>query len=231
MNRAFDGLLASVQRIMDNEQRVVKSREGQLGIEIANAKSLGVEASLEPRYWREDWPASLFNTAMDAMMKLRHNIRTIEENVLTICAEGEDKGERVKSRSFGEVLQLESLQKSYTGLRSILLSHLEAVQREVEWGLNDKVKHDVFLKRKELKIIGARETAMLWPEALEAFASEITALMKKQNEQNAKDRTSVGAPRQVESMVDDKLADAAILIKSLRSIFESLDELLTASVS
>jgi hypothetical protein len=210
----------ALDQLFDADASRAPDRKGNLQGLMATTQSLGNEAALEPRYWRQAWPTDTFCRAVKTLGTLRHCLRTIEENVL-------DSG-RIKRPEFMAVLKLESMCNPESGVRSILLRHLADVMQEVHSLMSEGANKDVYLRGiRELNSVRARQTAVQWKGAMNALVKEMSSLKEARASVVLK-QLEAGA---IKTLDDDVIADDFILVECLRAMFEALDSLLFCTAS
>merc|ERR1740138_1390411 len=71
-------LIVMSDELLDPTKDKLAPRKGAIRGLVASANSLNNEASLEPRYWRGEWPTSTYAAGTHALTCLRFNLATID---------------------------------------------------------------------------------------------------------------------------------------------------------
>merc|ERR1712232_1202484 len=101
-----------MEQLFDAEIDWIPSMGAAIDGIISQAKTLGNEAALEPRYWRQDWPTGSFEEAIKCLSVISQSLRNIEDFVVR---------DRKKCEKMVEALRLNAMQLPEVGLRSILV--------------------------------------------------------------------------------------------------------------
>jgi hypothetical protein len=232
--KAYGDLVEALSALFDPTKEVVDKRGGALNGAIGAAESMGNEASMEPRYWRHDWPTDKYNKGIACLKTLRFCLDSIEKIML------EDNGK--KKGVFEKAISL----KAFCDLKEILLTHTTKVMETVEQAVQDiaaegVTSYDVFVETARLKGIDkeemkARQTFdTVWRDALEAVFKALNVELFGEKADPSRTFFSSGgskpAPEKLEDISEGPLAECSLLVESLKAMFEDLDATLETLAS
>jgi hypothetical protein len=217
-NDAHTAVVDTVDKLFDAERETMEKVGGALTDAINAAEGMGNEAGLEPRYWRHDWPAAKFNSAIACLRTLRFCLDSIQN--IMINEEGK------KSKVFMEALKLDAC-RGTTGVKAKLKSHTANVMMAVEKALQDLAGDDVFIDRMEevdLEKLPARAT-------FEVAGRDACVKRLCQELNTGAFGKEFMKAKSVEDISHDPLADCSLLVESLKAMFAELDNTLEMVVS
>jgi len=88
---ASQPLIVMADELLDAKKTHLAPRKGAVRGLISAANAHNNEASLEPRYWRGDWPTSTYAAGVHALTCLRFNLATIDYALVDSSGESREK--------------------------------------------------------------------------------------------------------------------------------------------
>jgi hypothetical protein len=222
--KAFEDTMMKQQHNMqmlfssDKNDEKVEQRKGGVAGGIDLAASLGNEAYMEPRYWRLEWPESVYNQGIACLTAVRFKMMAIESAVL--FPPDKDSMQQ-KSDVFLTALKCKNFTEK-GGLRDILMIRYGGTMKAFKEMLQDDAykTSDVFAGRLESLDHMKELESTKWQEKYEAFTKELQEEYRKR-----KPRTDL------EDLRPDDLAQLSVFIESLKAMFVELDKVLDAVVA
>jgi len=205
---ASEPLVAMAEELLDAQVQTLAPRKGAIRGLIAKANSLNNEASLEPRYWRGDWPTSTYAAGTHALTCLRFNLATIDYALVDASGSA-----RPKAPHFLKA----AVMTEFDELRVMLQEQMHFIEDQMDKCLRKEVIVDVFddenapdaeLQSTE-KEEQMRVKLKIWADAV----STNKEVMKP--EEDSKSRFA--------SLEDDPVADMCILYGCLVNIISELE--------
>merc|ERR550514_2477723 len=128
-------LCVMAEDLLDSKKEQLEPRKGAIRGLIAKANQLNNEASLEPRYWRGDWPTATYAAGTHALTCLRFNLATIDYALVE--ASGSD---RPKAPHFLKA----AVMPEFEELRVMLAEQMHFIEDQMATLLQKEVIIDVF---------------------------------------------------------------------------------------
>jgi uncharacterized membrane protein YccC len=206
--RASEPLIEMADTLLDSNVKSLEPRKGAIRGLIAKADMLNNEASLEPRYWRGEWPQATYAAGTHALTSLRFNLATIDYALVE--ADGSD---RPKAPHFLKA----AIMPEFEELRVMLKEQMHFIEDQMAALLQKEVIIDVFdddnapnpeLQSTE-KEEQMREKLRIWAEKV----SENADVMKEEEDTKST----------FESLEDDPVADMCILYGCMVNIIGELE--------
>jgi hypothetical protein len=199
-------LCVMAEDLLDSKKEQLEPRKGAIRGLIAKANSLNNEASLEPRYWRGDWPTSTYAAGTHALTCLRFNLATIDYALV-------EPGDRSKAPHFLKA----SVMHEFEELRVLLIEQMHFIEDQMAKRLNKEVIIDVFdddnSPDPELQSTDKEEQMR---EKLKNWADAVSInkdVMKPEED----------AKSSFDSLEDDPVADMCILYGCMINIISELE--------
>jgi len=205
---ASEPLIAMADELLDSKVEALPPRKGVVRGLIGAATSLNNQASLEPRYWRGDWPTSTYAAGVHTLTSLRFNLATIDYALVEASG-----ASRPKAPHFLKA----SVMVEFEELRVMLAAQMHFIEDQMAVRLNKEVIIDVFDDENapdpELQSTDKeeqmREKLNLWADAV-SINKEV---MKPEEDSKST----------FESLEDDPVADMCILYGCMINIISELE--------
>lgn len=205
---ASEPLIEMADQLLDSNVKTLAPRKGAIRGLIAKADSLNNEASLEPRYWRGEWPKATYAAGTHALTSLRFNLATIDYALVE-----SDGSDRPKAPHFLKA----SIMPEFEELRVMLKEQMHFIEDQMAALLLKEVIVDVFddenAPNPELQSTEKEEQMR---EKLKIWAEEVSKnkdVMKPEEDQKST----------FESLEDDPVADMCILYGCMINIIGELE--------
>jgi uncharacterized membrane protein YgaE (UPF0421/DUF939 family) len=249
---AYMPLIASLNDLFDKKEPRVRRQMGALLRVINKAQLMGDEASLEPRFWRNPWPQTSFNVAVNCIGSLRFSMNSMEINALNDYKEVGEKG-RTKKKEFMHAISLDSFMRD-GGVRDLLILHCAGVFKAVEASLGDNATHDIFkvrltklesLEQSKMamdrrnsarsRVIGRKISSLEDIGSADVTLCHETACLWEEALDEFAEELNLTIPEleksgeltpRAKSLSEDVYADVCMIVESLRSMFTELDTVL-----
>jgi hypothetical protein len=205
---ASQPLVTMADELLDSKVKTIAPRKGAIRGLIANANRWNNEASLEPRYWRGDWPTSTYAAGTHALTCLRFNLSTIDYALVE--SGGSD---RPKAPHFLKA----SVMGEFEELRVMVAEQMHFIEDQMAKRLLKEVIVDVFdddnAPDTELQSTEKEEQMR---EKLQAWAVAVS--INKEVMKPEEDTKS-----SFDSLEDDPVADMCILYGCMINIISELE--------
>jgi len=132
---ASEPLIVMADELFDSKVATLAPRKGAIRGLIAKANMMNTQASLEPRFWREDWPFATYAAGCSALTSLRFNMATVD---YALVDPGSDA--RPKAPHFIAGTKMEE----FEALRLHFKQQMEFIQDQMAKCLENEVIVDVF---------------------------------------------------------------------------------------
>lgn len=206
--QASQPLIAMADELLDSKVVTLAPRKGAIRGLIAAANSLNNQASLEPRYWRGDWPTSTYAAGTHALTCLRFNLATIDYALVDATGVA-----RPKAPHFLKA----SVMPEFEELRVLLAEQMHFIEDQMAKCLDKEVIVDVFdddnMPDEALQSTDKEEHMR---EKLKAWADAVS--LNKDVMKPEEDGKSSFA-----SLEDDPVADMCILYGCMVNIISELE--------
>merc|ERR1719265_2002485 len=205
---ASEPLTAMAEELLDSKIEKLPARKGAIRGLIANAARWNNEASLEPRYWRGDWPTSTYGAGVHALTSFRFNLATIDYALVDAKGCPRDKAPHFLKAS---------VMYEFEELREMLTEQMHFIERHMDERLKKEVIVDVFdddnAPDPELQSTEKEEQMR---EKLQAWAVAVSInkdVMKPEEDTKSS----------FDSLEDDPVADMCILYGCMINIISELE--------
>lgn len=202
-------LIIMADDLFDDTKETLAPRKGAIRGLIASANSLNNEASLEPRYWRGEWPTSTYAAGTHALTSLRFNLATIDYALVDPGGSARPKAPHFLKAS--KMVEFEELKVLLVGqLRFIEDQMAKCLAKEVIVDVfDDENAPDAELQSTE-KEDQMREKLTNWAEAI----SKTAWIMQEESDSKS----------DFDSLEDDAVADMCILYGCMINIISELEK-------
>lgn len=205
---ASEPLITMADELFDAKLTTLAPRKGAIRGLIGKAQDMNVQASLEPRFWREDWPMSTYSACTNALTALRFNMATVDYALVDMAGD-----ERPKAPHFIASTKM----PEFEDMRLKFKKQLEFIQVQMAACLENEVILDVF--DEDYEVDPALEDTS-GESALREKLKEWAAAVSKNPEvmKEEEDGKSEHA-----SLEDDPVADMCILFGCLENMITQLE--------
>jgi uncharacterized membrane protein YccC len=205
---ASQPLIAMADELLDAKVTTLAPRKGAIRGLISAANALNNEASLEPRYWRGDWPTATYAAGTHALTCLRFNLATIDYALVDTAGDA-----RPKAPHFLKASRMPEFEE----LRVLLAEQMHFIEDQMAKCLEKEVIIDVFdddnvpdeALQSTAKEEQMRQKLNAWAEAV-SINKEV---MKPEED----------AKSTFQSLEDDAVADMCILYGCMINIISELE--------
>lgn len=205
---ASEPLIAMADELLDAKVTTLAPRKGAIRGLISAANALNNEASLEPRYWRGDWPTATYAAGTHALTCLRFNLATIDYALVDTAGDA-----RPKAPHFLKASRMPEFEE----LRVLLAEQMHFIEDQMAKCLEKEVIIDVFdddnvpdeALQSTAKEEQMRQKLNAWAEAV-SINKEV---MKPEED----------AKSTFQSLEDDPVADMCILYGCMINIISELE--------
>lgn len=207
---ASDPLTKMADDLFDAETTTLEPRKGAVRGLIGKAQDTNVQASLEPRFWREEWPFSTYAAGCNALTALRFNLATVD---YALVDQVEDT--RPKAPHFIASTKMEE----FKALRNMFLMRLKWVQEHMAECLENEVISDVFDEDEEERM-RAKLADKNPEEEMRAKLTEWAVAVSKNPEVMKEEEDTKSS---FNSLEDNPIADMCILYGCLDNMITQLN--------
>jgi len=200
-------LIAMADELLDSKITTLAPRKGVVRGLIATAQDMNVQASLEPRFWREEWKFGTYASCCNALTALRFNMATIDYALVDV-----DGDERPKAPHFIAATKM----REFEELRLMFKGRLEFVQDQMAKCLEHEEIDDIFAEDYEVEpaLTDTSEEARM-SEKLKEWAVAVS-----KNAEVLKEEEDIKSS--FASLEDDPIADICILYGCLENMIVQL---------
>lgn len=205
---ASEPLVLMADELLDAKVKTLAPRKGAIRGLISKANSLNNEASLEPRYWRGEWPTSTYGAGTNALTCLRFNLATIDYALVDSAGSARPKATHYLKAS---------VMSEFEELRELLAAQMRFIESEMAKCLEKEVIVDVFDDNNSPdENLQSTDNETRMREKLKAWADAVSDNEDvMQPEEDAKSKFA--------SLEDDPVADMCILYGCMINIISELE--------
>jgi len=201
-------LIVMSDELFDPSKEKLAPRKGAIRGLIAKANTLNNEASLEPRYWRGEWPRDTYAACTHTLTSLRFNLATIDYALVESSGSS-----RPKAPHFLKA----SIMPEFEELRVMLAEQMRFVEDQMAKRLAKEAIVDVFDEdNKPDEELQSTEKEEQMREKLKIWADAVSVnkeVMKPEEDQKST----------FQSLEDDPVADMCILYGCMENIIGELE--------
>jgi len=205
---ASQPLIVMADELLDAKKTHLAPRKGAVRGLISAANAHNNEASLEPRYWRGDWPTSTYAAGVHALTCLRFNLATIDYALVDSSGESREKAPHFISAA---------TMPEFEELRVLLAEQMRFIEDQMAKCLLKETIVDVFDDENiPDETLQSTEKEEQMRAKLEAWAQAVS--VNKQVMKPEEDTKSTFM-----SLEDDPVADMCILYGCMVNIISELE--------
>jgi hypothetical protein len=139
---ASEPLTKMAEELFTAEVTTLEPRKGAVRGLISAAQDLNVQASLEPRFWRETWPMGTYSACCNALTALRFNMATVDYALVDTSGDS-----RPKAPHFIASTKMQEFEE----FKSMFVGRLNFIQDQMAKCLENEVMVDVFAEEYEVE--------------------------------------------------------------------------------
>jgi len=203
-------LSTMAEELFDANKTTLEPRKGAVRGLIGKANDLNVQASLEPRFWRETWPLSTYAAGCSALTALRFNMATVDYALVD-----QEENPRPKAPHFLAATKMAEFQE----LAKMFSARLEFIQQEMADCLQGEEIKDVFDADEEERM-REKLTSTNEEEKMRAKLNEWAVAVSKNPEVLKPEEDGKST---FNSMEDDPISDMCILYGCLDNMITQLN--------
>jgi len=206
---ASQPLVTMADELFDASISALAPRKGAIRGLIAKANTMNVQAALEPRYWREEWPFSTYAACCNALTSLRFNMATVDYALVDVGG-GELRPKAAHFLASTKMTEFEELRIKFQEQMHFIENQMDKVlENEVITDVFDDeyVVHAAIKSTSEEEVM--REKLTAW-----AVAVSLNPEVLKEEEET---KSSFA------SLEDDPIADMCILYGCLDNMITQLE--------
>jgi len=205
---ASEPLIVMADELFDSKIESLAPRKGAIRGLISKAASMNDQASLEPRFWREEWPMGTYAAGTNALTALRFNMACVDYALVDTSGDARPKAPHfIASTKMAE----------FEELRVMFKEQMKFIQDKMGSCLEYEVITDVFADDFEVdEALQKTEKEQLMREKLKIWAVAVS-----KNQQVLKQEEDIKSS--FDSLEDDPIADMCILYGCLENMITQLE--------